>query len=472
MRLMAGEILGPVKGKLLKGDPNLEILGISTDSNLTKAGDLFVPIKGLRTDGHKFIADAFKNGVTASLFSEDLNKTFLALPKNVALIRVDDTLFALQSLAAWYRKNYLSMPYIGVTGSLGKTTTSRMIALALSQAYRVYSTKGNENSQVGVPKTILATDPDSSIGVIEMGISEFGEMEKLSWMVKPDLAVVTCIGDSHIGNLKSRLNIMLEKLHICDFLPDHSILFLNGDDDLLKNVNMDFLNAHDIAKDKELDIRFFGSDSKAYYRASGYKETSKGIEYDFWVRNSKLCHVAIKLHGIHMMLNSLVGMATAYENGVDPKKAAEALSKFTALKGRGDIISINGINIINDAYNAAPQSMKAALQALDKYAAPQGKKVAVISDMLELGENELSFHEEIGKFIVDETKNIDLVLSYGELSRAYVNGMTNGKRKVCIYHFESYDKLLDSIHKLVKAGDTMLLKGSNSMKLWKIPDVL
>lgn len=473
MKLKADEIASAVNGEIISGDPETLVYGISTDSGKVAKGDLFVPLKGARTDGHKYIKDAINNGATAAFTSLDTAEPVLRALHKTPLIRVVDTLGALQDLGAYYRNNYISIPIIGVTGSVGKTTTRQMIFCVLSSELKAYATGGNANSQSGVPKTILEIDPDASIAVIEMGISEFGEMSRLSRIVRPDMAIITSIGDSHIGQLKSRKNIMLEKLHILDFMPDGGKLYLNGNDGLLNKVDMDFLRSCSLIKDKKIDIRFFGTDAESYYQALDVKETDEGLEYDFCIKDKKICPVALALHGEHMLLDSLCAMACALENGVNPEKAAKALKEFKALKGRGETFSINGINIINDAYNASPQSMKAALLTLDKYTMSHGGRlVAVLSDMLELGKDELKFHEEIGRFIADETVNIDMVFAFGPLAKAYIKGISQGKFVLESHYCATYDELVESIRNYVKPGDTMLIKGSNSMKLWKIPDEL
>lgn len=473
MRLFAFEIAKITGGKILEGDPATLVTGVSTDSNKVKKGDLFVPIVGQRTDGHKYIESAVRNGAAAVFFSRDPMESLLLSIGRAPVIKINDTLQALQTLAQYYRIYHIHFPLIAVTGSVGKTTTRQMIALALSAGLKTYSTKGNENSQVGVPGTILEADLLAQIGVVEMGISEFGEMHRLSRMVRPQNAVITCIGDSHIAFLKSRENIMLEKLKILDFMPDGAKIFLNAQDPLLRNVDTDFLRENHLALGRNIDIRFYGFDEGFYYLADGYKENPKGLQYDFHLKGKSICHVDLKVHGEHMALNSLAAMACAVENGLDPEDAARALSSFTPLEGRGESFIKKGINIINDAYNASPQSMRAALKTLDEYEGPcKGKRVAVLSDMLELGKEELKFHEEIGYFIATSTDNVDLALAYGELSKAYGEGIakSGNRRKVAFFHFDTYEELLKAIQKYVVPGDTMLIKGSNSMGLWKIPD--
>lgn len=473
MKLKVKEVSASIGGKIIQGDALRYVTGVSTDSKRVENGDLFIPIKGSRTDGHKFIEDAIKNGAVCSFTSEFTDNNMLARLGDACIISVKDTLKAFQNLAEYYRKTYVPIPLIGVSGSVGKTTTRQMIVAALSSVFITDSTKGNENSQIGVPKTILDIVPSSKIGVIEMGISQFGEMGRLSKVVKPDMAVLTVIGDSHIANLRSRKNIMLEKLHIVDFMPNEGKLFLNGEDELLKMMDMEFLRSNGLCEGRYVDIRFYGRGKNAYYRASDFSESPEGSSYNFWLKSKKLCHVDLKLHGEHLMLDSLVAMACAVENGIDPEKAAEGLAGFEALNGRGEQRMVKGINMINDAYNASPQSMKASLINLDKFGRySTGKCVAVLSDMLELGENELSFHEEIGRFIANETKNIDLVLTYGKLSEEYLKGLKKGKRHIEVYHFDTYDKLRFALPKFLKSGDTVLFKGSNSMNLWKIPDEL
>ena len=493
MRLTAAEIAAAVKGKLLCGSADTMIENISTASGTMKGADLFVPIIGARVDAHRFIGDAFAHGAAATLSSEGLPEQ--AAGSGWPVIGVEDTMQALQDLGAYYRSRYVRIPYIGVTGSVGKTTTREMIAATLSKGLRTYSTKGNANSQSGVPITVTETDPDAEIGVIEMGISEFGEMHRISRVVQCDMAVVTVIGISHIANLGSQENIMKEKLHILDGMKDGGILLLNGDDPLLREITPDRLHGWGIACDRNIRILFYGTGENAAIRAENIREEDGCPVFDLVVAGDLLSPgtggkdtvsdttdggnavylMRLSVPGMHMVLNSLAAFAAAVLNGVDPRSAIRGLQGFESLSGRGRITEKNGIKVINDAYNAAPQSMTAGLRVLDAMPA-SGRHIAVLADMLELGPEEARYHREVGETIARELKHLDEVWLYGDLARHIGEGIENaadpGEKTCLIRHYTDRGTLQEDLRQHLKAGDAVLFKGSNSMKLSAVAEDL
>ena len=503
MNISVSEILSATGGRLISGSRDALISHAASDTKNVKSGSIFVPIIGARVDGHTFIEKAVADGAVAAFTSEDLSDERLERLSDTgaAIIRVEDTRTALQETAKYYRRKYINIPYIGVTGSVGKTTTREMIACALSAGLNTYSTKGNANSQIGVPITVTETNEDAEIGVIEMGISEHGEMSRLAEIVNCSMAVMTVIGVSHIANLGSRENIMLEKLHITDCLPDDGGLILNGDDELLKDITLEGLHELGYCHGKHINIIFYGTGDKADYRAQNVIMTKEGAEYELVHDGKKLTDVKLSVSGMHMVLNSLAALAAAAERGVDIKKAAERLHSFKSLDGRGQLTEKDGIKIINDAYNAAPQSMEAGLRVLDE-ALPEGngEQIAVLADMLELGKDEAVYHAELGDFIANNTKNISTVLMYGDLCRntferirelADIKGTIfsekpeakavggdaqdaikittefNG-RILTAMHFDNLNELKKELCRIKKNGDVIFFKGSNSMKLWSL----
>ena len=473
MRLTAGEITKAVGGTLFCGNPDTVIENISTASGEMKGADLFVPIIGARVDAHRFIGDAFAHGAAASFSQEGLPE---GLGDDAVVIGVKDTLGALQALGAWYRSNKVRIPYIGVTGSVGKTTTREMIAAALSAAKRTYSTKGNANSQTGVPITVTETPEDAEIGVIEMGISEFGEMQRISAVVQCDMAVVTVIGISHIANLGSRENIMKEKLHILDGMRRGGALILNGDDSLLKEITAGRLAEYGIPVPEDVRILFYGTGDNADIRAEHVLETGGCAEFDIRMNEDvcpgggeKKAHARLSVPGTHMMMNALAAAAAAVLNGVDLEDAVRGLEQFEPLSGRGKITVRDGITVINDAYNAAPQSMTAGLKVLNSQDVP-GKRIAVLADMLELGPEEERYHREVGTFIAKEMKRIDEVLLYGKLSERIAEGIREAGGKQQVLHYEDRDSLAEELKAKVRKGDAVFFKGSNSMKLAAIAE--
>ena len=485
MRISAAEAAKAVGGRIILGNGDIVIENISTDSNHMKGKDLFVPIKGARVDAHKFMSGAAKNGAVAAFSAMELSElaklhgmskeefTAALNEAGFTVIKLDnaaDGLQALQELGAYYRKNYVHIPYVGVTGSVGKTTTREMTACALSASYKVYSTKGNANSQTGTPITVTETDEDAEIGVIEMGMSEFGEMSRLSKVVQCDTAVFTVIGVSHIGNLGSRENIMREKLHILDCISEGGTLILNGDDDMLSRPDI-----HDFfpegTDDKHIRILYYGTGDNADIRACDISEEDGFYSYTLNIDGKAVTKVSLSVPGEHMLLNSLAALSVAFVHGTDMHKASANVGGFKSLDGRGRVYKSGEITIINDAYNAAPQSVKAGLRVLNGMSAVSERRIAVLADMLELGPDEASFHREVGEFIAAETPDIDIVMLYGELSRNTAEGIKLGfcedpsRHMPWVYCFDSLEELEKALKEEIYPGDAVLFKGSNSMKL-------
>ncbi len=343
------DIVEAVGGTLLCGDPETPIAHISIDSRTMKGQDLFVPIIGEKVDAHRFIGQAFEQGA-AAVFTSRHDQ----MESDRPWIQVEDTRAALQALGAWYRGR-MKLPLVGITGSVGKTTTREMIAAALGAGFSVYKTPGNSNSQVGVPITITEIPPDAQIGVIELGMSEPGEMTRIAKVAQVDQAVMTNIGVAHIEQLGSRENILAEKLHIQDGMKEGGILYVNGDDDLLKNVK---------ARPGCRTI-IYGTGPDCDYQGEEIG-LSGGFPVFTAVRRQTGERVRVRLHvyGNHMILNALAALAVAAENGIPMEKAAKALEAFNGLKGRQQIHHAGGITIIDDSYNASPVSMKAGIQVL------------------------------------------------------------------------------------------------------------
>ncbi len=494
MRLSVSEIADAVGGRIISGDGGVLIENISTDSNKVGDGYLFVPIIGAKVDGHKFMSSAFDNGAAASLTSKSLAQAQALNDENFTgkpLILIEDTVKALQALGTYYRENYVSIPYIGVTGSAGKTTTREMAVLALSGTYNTYGTKGNANSQVGVPITAYLTPDDVEIAVIEMGISEPGEMSRLSKIVKCDIAIVTLIGQSHISNLGSMENIMIEKLRIVECMKDGGKLLLNGDDELLSMVTKGRLRELGIEVKDSIDIIFYGTGDNSFFRAENISY-NQGISYDFYIGNEKTASISLKVSGRHMLMDSLAALSAAALSAADIKSAARALSGFKNLNGRGEIKEVNGIKLINDAYNASPQSMEAGLRTFSDMVLDSGRRIAVIADMLELGDIEISCHESLGKKIAETFTGIDTVLLYGNLTEhtfnAILSAADNDKdikltkhgngiklefpsgRTLTAEHFSDKAKLKENLISMLQKNDAVFLKGSNSMGLWQIAE--
>lgn len=448
MEQMTGkEILKATGGSLLCGDPDFPIDHVSIDSRAMKGNDLFVPLIGEKVDAHRFISQAVENGAKAVLTSQRGS-----MDARVPCIYVEDTKKALQSIGGFYR-NRLTLPLVGITGSVGKTTTREMVAAALSARFRVFKTPGNYNSQVGLPITITEISQRDEIGVIELGMSEPGELTIIAQIAKLQMAVITNIGVAHIEQLGSRENICREKLTIQDGLMEGGTLFLNGDDEFLK---------HTRAKEGCKTI-YYGTGENSDYRAEGII-MKEGYPSFAAVHGRERVMVRLPVMGSHNIGNAMVSLAVAREWGIPMEVAAKSLMEFTGFQGRQEIYHKAGKTIIDDTYNASPVSMKAALEVLE---AMTGKRrIAVLADMKELGEDALRYHYEVGEYLACHA--VEELVTYGELAKEISRAVKTLAPEIKVREFMDKEKLTAYLKEEVKEGDCILLKGSNSMKLTEV----
>ncbi len=469
-QLSAEEIVKASGGRLVWGSGEMRITSIETDSRKAGKGALFVPVVGERVDGHQFICPAIKQGAVAVLTArhpdrasaEQEMRKFSFLP-DAAWIYVEDTVKALQDIGSFCR-NRVKIPVIGVTGSVGKTTTREMISCALSGGYRrVFKTAGNYNSQVGVPITLFQIEPEEEIAVLELGMSEPGEMEKIASIARVDMAAVTNIGIAHIGQLKTQENICMEKLKIQEGMKDGGVLFLNGDDPFLKNKT---------AKPGCRTI-YYGTGENCDYRAADVTLEDGFPVFTACCPDGEQTKVRLKVLGSHNVLNAILSIAVAKENNVALEDAAKALENFTGYQGRQQIFETGSYTVIDDSYNASPVSMKAGLEVLMSIH-PGRRKVAVLADMKELGPEEKIYHKEIGTYISGHLKEhmADELLLLGELAKEIGNGLLEAEpdagQRIKIVSFEDKNSLLEYLKTNLKDGDCVLFKGSNCMGLGSI----
>lgn len=453
------EILEATSGRLINGKSDIPIFHISFDSRKIEENTLYVPIIGEKVDGHEFIKSAFKNGACATLIDKTHSKNFSIFPEGEdrLWIEVDDTKKALQTIGAYYRKQ-LSLPIIGVTGSVGKTTTRAMIACALSAGLSVYQTKGNQNSQVGVPVMLTEIEKEQ-IAVLEMGMSEFGEMERLTAMVHPDMAVITCIGVAHIEQLKTKENICKEKMAITKGMKKEGILLLNGDDELLREQRGKV----------EQKVYYFGTAKDCDFRAENIRIVDGKAVFEAVYEKEKVS-VFLSMPGIHNVVNAMAALGCAHLSGVSMKEAAEKLSHFEGIKMRQQVYELDGYTIIDDSYNANPDSMKAGIRVLVEYP-KKGRKIAVLGDMLELGEKEKEYHREVGDFAA--SCGVDVLITFGELSlemkRAYEKVQ---KGRGIAIHFRDREEMIEYVRGNLEKGDVILCKGSRGMALNQVAEAL
>ena len=439
------EIARLTGGTLLCGDPETRIRHVSFDSRSMLGDDLFVPVRGAKVDGHRFIGGAFSNGAAATL----TDRKEIGTDGRPAVL-VEDTTAALQKLGAALRDEYPGR-VIGITGSVGKTTTREMVKAALGAGLSVTGSEKNMNSQLGTPVVLCHMDQSAQAAVMEMGISEPGEMKKLVAMVRPHSVVVTNIGVAHIEYLGSREGICEEKMHIADCMGPDGTAVLNGEEPLLR------------AYKEKLPGRvlFYGLDPEQDVYARDVRQ-EESTRFTAVFKEDRLeVPVTLSVPGIHNVMNALAALALARAEGVDPAAAAAALQRFTGFGRRLERLKAAGLNLIDDSYNAGPPSMKAALSVL---AAEKGKKTALLADMLELGSASAKLHREVGEYAA--SLPIDRFICYGEEIRQLEEPLRAAGREVL--HTDSPEAALELVKKIVRPGETLLLKGSNGMRLDKV----
>ena len=443
MKMTIREIVIACGGRLLCGDENTVITSVSTDSRQITDGTLFVPIKGGRTDAHSFINATFAAGAAATL-----TQNHTEMDDVHPWIAVEDTQRALQRIAAVYRLRFL-IPVVGITGSVGKTSTKEMVALALSAERNVMKTEGNFNSQIGLPLTMFRLEPEHEVAVIEMGMSEFGEMARLAQIAAPQYAVMTNIGISHIENLKTRENILTEKLHITDAFTEDSVLFLNGDDPML----------HALKGRVTARTVLFGTGEDCDFRAVNIAPGENGTHFDVSIRGV-MRHVSLPVFGIHNVLNALAGIAVAQELGVTPGAAIAALETYQPLAMRQQIHRFNDIIVIDDTYNASPDAMKSALSVLVELKT-EGKAYAVLADMLELGDYSQRAHYEVGQAVA--RSGADVLVTVGERAQEIARGALSIRPDMACKVCGANDEAVAFLHTALTKGDVVLVKGSRGM---------
>jgi UDP-N-acetylmuramoyl-tripeptide--D-alanyl-D-alanine ligase len=445
MKMTAGEIATACGGQILTGSPETLVTSVTTDSRQVKQGTLFVPIVGEKIDAHQFIGKALEAGASAVLTQEHQTAQGPGV-----WIAVDDTRAALQKIAAEWRKRF-NGSVVGITGSVGKTTTKEMTALALSAGMKVMKTEGNQNSQIGLPLTMFRLSPEYDAAVIEMGMSEFGEMSRLAAVASPDYAVLTNIGLSHIGNLGSQENIRKEKLHITDRFHEKSVLFLNGDDPLLAELR------------GKLPFRtvYFGTQPWCDFRAESVRIGAEASDFRYFTPDGRSGSIHLPVPGIHCVLDALAGLAVADQLGVSLKKAAQTLSTYQPLAMRMQIRRASkGYTVIDDSYNSSPDAAKSSLSVLAGF--HSGKRVAVLADMLELGDFSRQGHFSVGEYAANE--DIEVLVTVGEEAKEIAEGALSVNPKMQCHVCKTNAEALDVLSSVLEPGDTVLVKGSRGMK--------
>ena len=414
---------------------------VCTDTRKIQPGSLFVCLRGERFDGHSFASQAAQLGAAALLVDHPVDA-------DVPQLVVTDTGKALLQLAGWYRRRF-QLPVVGLTGSVGKTTTKEFIALVLGAKYNTLKTQGNLNNEIGVPQMLFRLEDSHTAAVIEMGMNHFGEISRLTRAVAPTVGLITNIGVSHIENLGSRAGILQAKLEILEGMAPDAPLIVNMDNDMLRTVKLG---------DRPL-LTFAIDDQSADFTATDIAE--QGSTTTFTVHHSTFTQpVTIPTVGIHNVYNALAAMAVGYVAGVDPAAAASALANYVPAGMRQNLVQVGGVQVIEDCYNASPDSMRAALQTLGKL--PVHRRYGVLGAMLELGDYAKEAHTQVGKMAAEN--GIDGVLAYGA-DAAYIveaakqAGLENARL------FDTKEALAQSLAQQVQPGDGVLFKGSRGMHL-------
>ena len=401
----------------LHGNPDAVITSIVTDSRKAGKRSLFAAIKGARVDGHRFIPAVAEQGAVCVLCEEKPDT-------DIAYIKVESTLVALKGIAEYYRSLF-TIPFIGITGSVGKTSTKEFISAVLAQKYNVHKTGGNFNNELGVPITLFGLEEEHEVAVIEMGISGFGEMTRLSKMVRPDICVITNIGYCHLENLGDRDGVLRAKTEMFQYLSADGTIILCHDDDKLRTALIHRSRTDDPDDNARIDV-------------------------------------TIPTMGRHNVLNALCAMAVGTQLGLTPEEIKRGLESFENVGSRNHIIKTDTLTIIDDCYNANPTSTKAGLDTLSKLG---GRKVAILGDMKELGADEIALHREVGAYAKEV--GIDMLVAVGPLSEATAEGYGKGA-----YYYATVERCIDRLKRYLRPGDTILVKASHSMRFERIVEAL
>lgn len=414
---------------------------IVTDSRQAEQGSLFIALHGERTDGHRYIPDVLRRGAGAVLCEH------MDAREGCGII-VEDVPVAMRAIAAANRAS-IAAPFIGVTGSVGKTTAKEMIASALSSRYTVYKTPGSMNGQIGVPVALMGMSKEIDVAVMEMGISFFGEMTRLTRLIRPNAAVFTNIGDAHLENLHDRNGVLEAKSEILLGMDPDADVFVNGDDPLLRE--------KDFGRRKVM----FGTDRSCDY----YPEncTLQGEKREYTIRGGdKHITVRVSAYGNYLIYSVLAAVAVASEMGLTDEEICKGIEGYQTLAHRSQVIPMNGVTLIDDCYNANPTSNRAAVGSLCEM---KGRRVCILGDMREMGENSSMLHRELGEFL--RMKGIDRVLTCGEEAKH----ITEGAGSIAA-HYPDKASLIRAAAEEIQPGDVVLVKASRGAHFEEIVEAI
>lgn len=423
-----------------------DITNITIDSREAGEGTLFFAIKGERFDAHDFVPDVLAKGAAAAVCSRPVE----GVPPEKLLL-VDDTRLAFLALAKYYRAKF-AIPVVGLTGSVGKTTTKEMVAAVLSQKYRTLATQGNFNNEIGLPKMCFRLDGSIEAAVFEMGMSGFGEISRLTDTARPTLGIITNIGVCHIEMLGSREGILKAKMEILEGMEETAPLIINGDNDLLPEGVKGIPNP----------VIVCGIDCPtADCRAEEIEQGSDSTRFVINWRGERY-PVTLPAVGIHNVYNACIAFACGMLLDVSPGQAVKGLSEYVPTGMRQRIVRQGGVTVIEDCYNASPDSIKASLRVLRDMAC--GRRIAVLGDMKELGSYSHTAHTECGKAAAE--CGVDVLLAYGDEAKGYVEGAGDGVP--CVIYFDDKAALSQALCAMLREGDAVLVKASRAMKMEEV----
>lgn len=427
-----------------------EVSNVVIDSRKVTEGSLFIALKGARVDGHSFIPQVMQNGALCSISEQDLGDT------DFPYIKVDSSEQALKDLAEYYRRS-LDIKVVGITGSVGKTSTKEMIASVLSRHFNVLKTEGNFNNEIGLPLTVFNIREEHEVAVLEMGISNFGEMTRLARIARPDVCVITNIGMAHMETLGSRDGILKAKTEMLDYMNPEGTVLLNGDDDKLR----------EFTPQNGITPFYFGLDTSCQYYAENIENKGlHGTDATFVTPVSSF-NAHISIPGSHMIYNALAGVAVGYAFGMTDEEIAAGIEANVPIAGRNHLIDAKHYTLIDDCYNANPASMKSSLDVLS---CANTRTVAILGDMFELGKNEADLHHEIGVYAAD--LGINVLICIGKLSECIALGAREEASKGCmpilIKYYETKGAFFDDMDNVLDEHDTILVKASHGMEFSEI----
>ncbi|HEX9025964.1 MAG TPA: UDP-N-acetylmuramoyl-tripeptide--D-alanyl-D-alanine ligase [Clostridium sp.] len=446
MDLSLSEIVGAINGEILVRNNEGNFNKISTDTRKIEKDNLFIALTGENFNGNNYVIHAIEKGASIVIVDEVKFKVE-ELNNRGTIIKVNNTKTALGDLARFYRKK-IGIQVVGITGSTGKTSTKDLVAAFLSGKYKVFKTQGNFNNEIGLPLMIFELSKEYDIAVLEMGTSNFGEINRLARIACPNISAITNIGVAHIEYLKSRENILKEKMCITDFFDDKNSLIVNCENDMLKTIN----------KEDKFNLEKIGYDEKYDLYAKNIELTCETTTFDAITKNKEIHRFKLNMVGEHNVLNALIGIQIAKDLGLTFDEMEKGLENFNATSMRLEFIKKDDFTIINDSYNANPDSMKAALRVLENYSG--NRKIAVLGSMGELGDYAEEAHTEIGKFAKGKA---DILLTTGKFKECYEKGFKEGTML-----FETKQELMEKLANMIKINDTILVKASRSEKFEEI----